>query len=121
MPMNVGELREELDNYGDHLEVVIVIADGEHERIINEFEVIDRLVTNDDRRPAGGGVMADTDKGLTDEEVEALKESNGRQHHGDQRRRRHHPRRPAGRLRPRPGSTRTASTTTGRPCRAKRS
>ena len=47
MPMNVGELREELDNYGDHLEVVIVIADGEHERIINEFEVIDRLVTND--------------------------------------------------------------------------
>ena len=47
MPMNVGELREELDNYGDHLPVAIVISDGEHERVINDFEVVDRLTTND--------------------------------------------------------------------------
>jgi hypothetical protein len=47
MAMTVGELREELDNYGDHLEVVLVIVDADHERIINDFDVIDRLTNNE--------------------------------------------------------------------------
>jgi hypothetical protein len=47
MAMTVGELREDLDNYGDHLEVVLVIVDADHERIINDFDVIDRLTNNE--------------------------------------------------------------------------
>ena len=39
--MNVGELKEELDAYGDHLEVAVVVYQGEREKVIKDFSVND--------------------------------------------------------------------------------
>jgi hypothetical protein len=42
--MNVGELKAVLDDYGDHVPVVIVVERGEHDRVYHEFEVDDRKI-----------------------------------------------------------------------------
>lgn len=41
MAMTAGELRERLDDWGDHVPVVIVVNDGEDEHIVNDFDVDD--------------------------------------------------------------------------------
>lgn len=40
----VGELRAELANYGDHVPVVIVVEQGEEDRVYLEFEVGTRSI-----------------------------------------------------------------------------
>jgi hypothetical protein len=37
--MNVAEAKEALDDYGDHLPVVLIVTRGEREWVIREFEV----------------------------------------------------------------------------------
>jgi hypothetical protein len=39
--MNVGELKDELDAYGDHLQVAVVIYGGAMERVITDISVND--------------------------------------------------------------------------------
>lgn len=39
--MTNAELREALDEYGDHLNVVIVINQGANDRVVPNFEVTD--------------------------------------------------------------------------------
>ena len=47
MPWTAGELREELDNYGDHVPVAIVIEKGDSERVVLEFDVGTRHIENE--------------------------------------------------------------------------
>lgn len=44
--MTVGELRAELDNYGDHLPVVLVMDRGERDVEIVEFAVFDGTIAS---------------------------------------------------------------------------
>lgn len=44
--MNVGQLKEALDDYGDHLEVVVVDESGEFTRVFEILDVGD-TTTND--------------------------------------------------------------------------
>jgi hypothetical protein len=37
--MNVGELKEALDDYGDHVPVAIVVNRGEAGKVFTDFEV----------------------------------------------------------------------------------
>lgn len=39
--MNVGELRERLDDWGDHIPVRVVVNRGENDRVFDEFDVDD--------------------------------------------------------------------------------
>lgn len=46
MGMTVGELKEALDDYGDHLPVVIVVNQGEDDKTLKEYDVVDGSYDN---------------------------------------------------------------------------
>lgn len=41
--MNVGELRERLDDWGDHIPVVVVVNRGESDRVFDAYDVEDTV------------------------------------------------------------------------------